>query len=215
MQVDGLSLEQIAAAGFVEGQLVALRRLVGLTLESDSKVPCEVHPLGFYKFELYSHGAQSVRLHYWPPLPERAVPVATSPYHDHNWSLLSCVLAGKITNVDIKLADDVNGSFILADVVQGAGTDSVSAEGTRVKIASRNVTELGPGSVYSVSAGHFHCTEVGDAETCTLVRSERGLDRSPRTLVPVGMPSHAPARRVLAQGPRAEVVARIARLVAK
>jgi hypothetical protein len=168
------------------------------------------HPLGFYHLRLLTAGNISLRLHYWPCY-ERPASSAITPYHDHVWSLQSCILAGSIENFIINLEGDRNGPYVVADIKQIAGVDAVIPTGDRVSLMSPDVSGYAVGDHYSMPPGVFHSTEVAaDVAAITIVRAETMIkDRGPRTLVPFGYAGQAPARKYLDAKSGARIVSEV------
>lgn len=157
------------------------------------------HPLGFFHLRVLSEGALSVRVHYWPA-DARPASSAVTPYHDHVWSLESCVLAGTIENVLLDLAEDAAGAYSVADIVQVDGVDRVVPRPERVRIAGELATTHRRGEFYEIRPSQFHYTRIaGHAAAATIVRAEVVVAGGPRTLVPAGYAGQAPTRSYLSE----------------
>jgi len=171
----------------------ALRHLVNSALEA-APPKCILHPLGFYHMTLASVAARRVRIHYWP-IGARNQGTAATPYHDHVWSLCSCVLAGTLENVLLDVQDDEAGRFQIARINQTGNVDEVLPLASRVQPHVQSRQAYSAGDFYEIEPGVFHFTDVPpDRAALTVVRAETVIAGGPRTLVPVGFPGHAPSR---------------------
>ncbi len=191
------ALLDLVAGGIHPGQTEDIRSLVRARLLSDPGLTCMIHPVGFYHFRLSTAGRVTLRLHYWPDR-DRPLPMAPTPYHDHVWTLESLALAGGLENDMIALEDDVEGEYLVADITQVEGVDTVIPTTQRVRISDVETAGYSKGQVYYIPPRRFHCSRVPPMESAaTVVRSEVVVEGGPRTLVPVGYAGQAPKRKYL------------------
>ena len=197
-------------AAFNSRDVARLRRAVIPSLELN-RMHGILHPLGFYEFRLAESEKVTVRLHYWPD-GEREVGTAITPYHDHVWALLSCILAGQIENVMLDLVIDESGQYQLAYINQNAKTDSVVPASSRVTLRERSRDVHPTGIFYEIPPREFHYTDVKPGQSAiTIVRATVMVEGGPRTLLPIGADGHAPSRVPLADP--APVIAEISKLI--
>jgi hypothetical protein len=156
-----------------------------------------LHPLGFYFARLALRGETSIRLHYWSP-DHRLKGTAITPYHDHVWSLCSCVLAGAVENVLLDLDPDESGDFQVADIDQIGNVDKVIPASSRVRIRIRLQETHRAGTFYEIPPRVFHYTNVQPEDAAlTAVLSRVVATGGPRTLLPVGSAGHMPSRDLI------------------
>src|SRR5260370_26612933 len=124
---------------------------------------CILHPLGFYFTRLAARGDTAVRLHYWPAR-QREKGTAITPYHDHVWSLCSCVLAGAVENVLLELDPDEAGDFQVADINQVGNVDQVVPASSRVRMRIQSTETCRAGGFYEIPPRVFHYTNVRSGE---------------------------------------------------
>src|SRR5438876_1086268 len=76
---------------------------------------------------------------------DREKGTAITPYHDHVWSLRSCVLYGAIENVLLELEEAIDGEYQVADINQVGNVDDVVPAFARVrlKVQSRQTYRAG------------------------------------------------------------------------
>jgi hypothetical protein len=169
----------------------ALRALTGSTYD------CILHPLGFYLIRLAVRGDTTVRLHYWPAH-HREKGTAITPYHDHVWSLCSCIISGTVENVLIDLHADPLGDFELADIRQTGVVDDVIPASSRVRMSIRSTATYRAGDFYDILPRVFHCTNVRpDEAAVTVVLSTVVVQGGPRTLLPIDSAGHMPSRQAV------------------
>jgi hypothetical protein len=155
---------------------------------------CILHPLGFYFIRLAEHEDTTIRLHYWPANHQEKG-TAVTPYHDHVWSLCSCVLAGALENVLLQLDPDENGNFQVADINQVGNIDQVIPASSRVQIRIQSSQTYRADEFYEIPPRVFHCTNVlPEDAVLTVVKSQVVVQGGPRTLMPVGFGGHMPSR---------------------
>ena len=159
---------------------------------------CILHPLGFYFIRLAERGDSTIRLHYWPA-DHREKGTAITPYHDHVWSLCSCVLAGAVENVLLQVDSDEHGDFHMADINQVGNVDQVILASSRVRMRIRSSQTYRAGEFYEIPPRVFHYTNVlpNDA-VLTVVQARVVVQGGPRTLMPVGSEGHTPSRDPIA-----------------
>lgn len=188
------SIEDLLFLGFESRNAELLRQAVVNTLLTGGH-ECLLHPLGFYFVRLAARERKTIRLHYWPAN-DREKGTAITPYHDHVWSLCSCILLGVIENVLLQLVSDETGKFQMAQIHQTGNVDEVIPVSSRVnlQVESREVHRAG--SFYEIAPRVFHYSDVpvGQA-TVTVVLAEVIVEGGPRTLVPAGTAGHMPTRK--------------------
>lgn len=190
-------LREIVNRGLASHQPADLRLLAASLIQARQAPRCMLHPLAFYFVRLYEDGPVTIRLHYWPAI-ARPTSTAVTPYHDHVWSLQSCVLAGSIENVLLSLAPDPGGPYAVADIQQTGGIDAVVPLGERLSIVSQESAAYRTNDFYTISPRVFHCTNVyPGVAAVTIVRAEVTVQGGPRTLVPAGYSGQAPTRQYL------------------
>ena len=204
---------EIVSAGLDAIDSGCLRSLTARTVERVSRARCILHPLGFYHIRIFDRTPVTIRLHYWPA-GTRPVVTAVTLYHDHVWSLQSCVLVGRIENVLLTLERDDAGDYAMANIQQVGGTDIVVPTAGRMKILTEQVTAYSAGDYYSISPRVFHCSRVAiDTDTLTIVRAEVVVEGGPRPLIPAGYAGQAPIRPYLDESEARDVLHRIRSLV--
>ncbi|WP_129590243.1 hypothetical protein [Roseovarius nitratireducens] len=156
------------------------------------------HPLGFLLTEIFRQDESVIRLHYWKH--DLATSgSAVTPYHDHIWRLSSCVLFGEIENCILEVQIDPEGEYLLTEVEQSGRVDNVPAHGDRASFKIKKRERLRRGDFYYLPPRVFHFSGmVEGTDALTLVLSETEIDGSPRTLMPLGVPGHAPVRKKIA-----------------
>jgi hypothetical protein len=179
--------------GFAARDALLLRENVLKAIEGGTG-QCILHPLGFYLARLAAHGNTTFRLHYWP-LGLRPKMTAMTPYHDHVWSLRSCVLVGAVENVLIELHRDETGPFQIAHIKQIADTDQVVPGPFRVRIGSESAHTYRAGEFYDIVPRIFHYTRVDPGHAAlTVVQASVQVQEGPRTLLPLGSPGYMASR---------------------
>ena len=161
-----------------------------------SESECEYihHPLGFLLTEVLRQGESVIRLHYWKH-DLITGGSAITPYHDHIWRLSSCVLFGEIENCVLDVLPDPEGDYFLTEVEQSGGVDHVPSRGDRVSFKIKIRECVRSGEFYYLPPRIFHFSSmVKGSNALTLVLSEAEVKGSPRTLMPFGVPGHAPKR---------------------
>jgi hypothetical protein len=172
----------------------ALLRGAVCKLVATRRPQCVLHPLGFYFIRLFVVDKTSIRLHYWPA-EGRQAGTAITPFHDHVWSLCSCIMVGSIENVFLSVDPDENGDFQLADITQVGNVDEVLPVSSRVRIHESSRQAYRVDEFYEIPPRVFHYTDVPPGlAAITVVRSIVAVDGGPRTLVPVGFAGQAPSR---------------------
>jgi hypothetical protein len=185
--------EQGLFAGFADRDAELLRENVRNALAVGG-YECVLHPLGFYFIRLAARGDTTIRLHYWSAR-HRENGTAMTPYHDHVWSLCSCVIAGAIENVLLELDPDETGDFQVADINQIGNVDEVVPRSSRVRIRIQSTETHRAGEFYEMPPRIFHYTNVRPGETAlTVVQATTTVKGGPRTLVPVSSAGHMPSR---------------------
>lgn len=198
-------LRRIAEQGIMSTDSLVIRQVVCGVLRDSVDLRLTQHPLGFYHLLLYQHAAVNLRLHYWPAL-HRPPNVAVTPYHDHVWTLQSCVLAGVIENVLISLSPNEKGRYNLAFIQQINGIDCVVPSSERVEISREESIRYVTGESYSMAPRVVHCTRIQEGTAVvTMVRSEVIEAGGPCTLVPSGYSGQSPAR-IFVEGSRSELL---------
>jgi len=153
------------------------------------------HPLGFLHAELGQYEETIFRLHYWKHELQN-LGSAITPYHDHIWSLSSCILSGKIKNSILKIHPSREGRYILTDVLQNNNIDEVKTDGIRASFEVVNEVTYDVGEFYYLKPRVFHYSSlVGKIDAVTIVLSEPAVIGSPRTLMPINSHGHAPERK--------------------
>lgn len=179
--------------GFTTKNVELLRETVRNALAMDGN-QCILHPLGFYLIRLHTKEDVSFRLHYWPGW-QHEHGSAITPYHDHVWSLCSCVLAGAVENVLLELDPDELGNFQVANINQVGNVDEVIPVLSRVSIRVQSRETYRTGEFYEIAPRVFHYTNVPVGEAAlTLVQATLMVSGGPRTLVPIGNYGHTPSR---------------------
>ncbi|WP_433300249.1 hypothetical protein ACQP2F_02560 [Actinoplanes sp. CA-030573] len=152
------------------------------------------HPLGFACLPVLRDGDEGICLHVWPELREPA-PRTTSPFHCHSWDLLSHVLYGTVGNqpVDITAGDRYR---VFEAQSTAAGDDLVATE--RLVDAYGRTPELwGGGQTYSLPAGVFHASVIGDGSVAaTVVLGKHHPKRPDLTLGDPAQSTHRVTRRL-------------------
>jgi hypothetical protein len=195
------AIEQDLLRGFTTRDARLLRETVRRAIAQDTH-QCILHPLGFYLTRLAARGETTVRLHYWP-VGARQKGTAITPYHDHVWSLLSCILAGTIENVLLELHPDPSGEYQIATIDQVGVVDNVIPASARVRIESQSSDRYGVGRFYDIPPRVFHCTNVPFEEpTITVVQASVVAPGGPRTLLPLESQGHMPTREAVADSTR-------------
>src|SRR5215212_2820847 len=190
------ALDQSLIAGFAARDAGVLRESVREAITARS-YNCILHPLGFYFIRLTEHEETTIRLHYWPAI-NRETGTAITPYHDHIWSLCSCVLTGTIENVLLQLDLDEQGDFQVADIDQSGNIDRVIPATSRVRIRITSSQRYSAGQFYEIPPRVFHYTNVPLGNTAlTVVHARVVVDGRPRTLIPIGSGGHMPSRELI------------------
>jgi hypothetical protein len=143
------------------------------------------HPLGFICLPVERAGMVGVCVHLWSPVAERTTPT-TSAIHSHCWELTSYALFGQMENRIMVVADalaregggaperrgtamDKRGLYRVLGVRSEGDTDKIVPTGRLVRCVPGQRQVITADDVYSVPAGMFHVTEVGDgAEAATV-----------------------------------------------
>lgn len=190
-----------------------LCNLIMRSIKNSEIQDCMQHPLGFYNMVVYKENAVTIRLHYWPGA-KRPVSSAVTPFHDHVWSLQSCVLKGSLRNIVLELEPHNEGRYAVANIAQISGVDTVVPTSMRVNTEVAESTIQAEGNFYSIAPSVFHFTEVTEGiPTITCVRAEIVTQGGPRTLVPFGYTGQAPSRQYLPSADTAIILREIAALL--
>ena len=186
---------ELAAKGGLAGDNSGhLKRLAKNAVGQQSGLECIQHPLGFYYVRPCAEGTISIRIHYWPAN-SRPEPTAVTQYHDHVWSLQSCVLTGTIENILVNLEPDEAGPYAITNIEQINGIDHVIPSSERVRIHSPETSTYVAGDCYSIPPRVFHRSYIPtEVDTITILRAEVVMTGGPRTLVPAGYSGQAPTR---------------------
>ncbi|ONI84521.1 hypothetical protein ALI144C_15075 [Actinosynnema sp. ALI-1.44] len=119
------------------------------------------HPLGFLCLPVHRDGDEGVCVHLWGP--QWHTSLTTLPTHCHSWELLSCVLAGELHNLVIRVLDDnAAPTHRVFEVHSSAEGDEIRATGRLVRHETAVVDVYRSGDCYELPAGVFHQTVVPD-----------------------------------------------------
>jgi hypothetical protein len=187
------AIDQALFAGFSARDAGGLRESVRKAITARA-YDCILHPLGFYFIRLAEQEDTTIRLHYWPA-DNREKGTAITPYHDHVWSLCSCVLTGTVENVLLQLDLDEYGDFQVADINQADNIDQVIPASSRVRIRIQSKQTYRTDQFYEIPPRVFHYTNVPlENAALTVVQARVVVQGGPRTLIPVDSMGHMPSR---------------------
>ncbi|MFI9722757.1 hypothetical protein ACIHFE_24385 [Streptomyces sp. NPDC052396] len=131
------------------------------------------HPLGFLCLPVERDEDQGVCVHVFggPQSGEAAAPLTTSPVHAHSWDLVSCVLYGRVVNVQMSVADrrDAPTHRVFEVVSHPSGVDELRPTRRLVTCRPGAARTSGAGEIYTHPAGEFHTTVLPDDGAATLL----------------------------------------------
>lgn len=130
-----------------------------------------VHPNGFIQIVLDGR----TRVHFWHhQIPRQEV---RTPIHDHIWDMYSCVLKGRMINMNHSVCD---GSNYKVHVPKSGDLVGI---GRKVDIEETNLELVTGGKDYYVPEGQYHESVPAEPSVTVIKKSEKRKER-PRILVP-------------------------------
>ena len=153
------------------------------------------HPLGFVYLPLHRESKRTLRLHIWASELPRAT-LTTSPYHCHAWDLTSYVYCGRLSNVlvDVRPASAAP-DYRIFHISGDSRIDLLQPTADVVSATIVSADDVVSGQTYTIPAGRYHATNVGDCLTATVVVAQRRPSFPEFTLGPVALGAHRTHRQ--------------------
>lgn len=178
--------------GDFESVKARLASLLKKIISRPSEFEAVWHPLGFMHIKLNENQRKALRLHIWlKDSPKIDLP--TSLMHNHNWNLMSYVLCGSIINHTLEV--DYETSTPTHKIYEVFYIDQVNMlypTNSIVTYKTVNSSYYESGNKYTIGAGDFHYTELGNSDdlTSTIVVADTVTTGPPKSLGPIASVSH-------------------------